>query len=531
VNPPATAAPTEARWVPSRNPWLIAVTVTLATFMEVLDTSIANVALPHIAGNLSADVDESTWVLTSYLVANAVVLPLSGWLSALMGRKRYYMLSVLIFTISSVLCGFAPSLTWLVVFRVLQGIGGGGLAPSEQAILADTFPQKKLGMAMAVYGLAVVTAPVVGPTLGGWITDHFSWRWIFFINLPVGLISLFLTSRIVEDPPNLQRRSTKDGWNIDYVGLGLITLGIAALQVVLDKGQRDDWFESSFITTLTVVAVVCLVGGFLWEYFHPDPMVDVRLLKERNFFFSNVLMGVLGVVLFGSTVLVPLFLQTLMGYPATTAGLALSPGGLVTMMTMPFIGVMLGRVQPRILIVFGLCIVSFSMFHMSHFTLDQDYWTAASSRMIQAAGLGFLFIPINSSAYAFLPKNKSTAASGILNFSRNIGGSIGIAFAATFLSRFAQMHQNQLVAHLTPYDPAYVARLASITTRLTQQGMSASQADLTAQAQIYAQLVRQSEMRAYISDFRLLGWVVLCTIPFALMLRRTQPGKGPAPVH
>src|SRR5258706_4738103 len=326
-------------WKPSHNPWLIALTVTLATFMEILDTSIANVALPHIAGNLSAGVDESTWVLTSYLVANAIVLPLSGWFSSLIGRRNYYMGSVALFTVSSLLCGFAPSLQWLLFFRVLQGLGGGGLQPSEQSILADTFPSEKLGMAMAVFGFAVVPAPVIGPTLGGWITDNFSWRWIFFINIPVGFLSIFLTSRMVEDPPTLARRSLKD-LRIDGIGLSAITLGLASLQIMLDKGQREDWFSSHLIVALTVITVVSLAFAWYWELREKDPIIDIRLLAERNFFFSNVLMFMLGLILYGSTALLPIFLQTLMGYSATTAGLLLSPGGLVTMILMPIFGLL-----------------------------------------------------------------------------------------------------------------------------------------------------------------------------------------------
>ncbi len=346
----------------SINPWVIAVTVTLATFMEVLDGSIANVALPHIAGNLSASADESTWVLTSYLVSNAIILPLSGWLSSLIGRKRFYMSCVVIFTISSFLCGFAPSLGMLVFFRILQGIGGGGLQPSEQAILNDTFPLAKRGMAFAVYGIAVVVAPTIGPWLGGFITDNYSWRWIFYINVPVGVLSIVLTYLLVSDPPYMKRIDLKQGFRVDYIGLGLLTLGLGSLQIILDKGQRDDWFGSGFIRTFFVLAVVGLVAAIVWELKAKDPVVDVSMLKNRNFAIATIAMFFLGFVLYASTVLIPQMLQELMGYTAELAGLALSPGGALIMVCMPIVGFLVSRVDTRYLITFGCTISAASLF-------------------------------------------------------------------------------------------------------------------------------------------------------------------------
>src|SRR4030088_1093298 len=363
------------------NPWVIAITVTLATFMEVLDTSIANVALPHIAGNLSAGRDESTWVLTSYLVSNAIVLPLSGWLSSIMGRKRFYMCCVALFTISSALCGFAPNLPMLIVFRVLQGAGGGGLQPSEQAILADTFPPAKRGMAFAVYGVAVVMAPAIGPTLGGWITDNFSWRWIFFVNIPVGILSLLLTSRLIQDPPYLKRRKLSET-KIDYIGLGFVALGLGALQIVLDKGQRDDWFESPFILWLTVISAASLIFVVFWEWYQKDPIIDLHLFKEGTFATANFLMFMLGFALLGSTLLLPLFMQTLLGYTAERSGMALSPGGFTIMVLLPLVGFLLSRYSPRWLLLFGLVILSFSLFHMTNFDLQVDFRTAALAPVI-----------------------------------------------------------------------------------------------------------------------------------------------------
>jgi DHA2 family multidrug resistance protein len=410
-------------WRPAINPWIIAITVTLATFMEVLDTSIANVALPHIAGGLSAGQDESTWVLTSYLVSNAIVLPLSGWLSSIMGRKNFYMSCVALFTVSSFLCGLAPNLSILIICRVLQGVGGGGLQPSEQAILADTFPPAKRGMAFAVYGIAVVTAPAIGPTLGGWITDNFTWRWIFFINIPVGIISILLSSRLIQDPPYLKRRKLSET-HIDYIGLSFVALGLGTLQVVLDKGQRDDWFDSHFISLMTAIAVVSLIFVIIWEWKQKDPIIDLHLFRDRTFGVSNLLMFMLGFALLGSTLLLPLMMQTLLGYTAERAGLALMPGGLTIMLLLPLVGFLLSRYSPRWLLVFGLVVLSGSLFNMTRFDLQIPFSTTIFARMMQAVGMAFLFVPINTAAYAYLPRDKNNAASGLMNLARNIGGSV-----------------------------------------------------------------------------------------------------------
>src|SRR5580698_7668686 len=436
-----------AAWRPAVNPWIIALTVTLATFMEVLDTSIANVSLPHIAGSLSAGQDESTWILTSYLVSNAIVLPLSGWLSSIMGRKRFYMSCVAVFTISSALCGFAPNLPMLILFSVLQGVGGGGLQPSEQAILADTFAPAKRGMAFAVYGIAVVMAPAIGPTLGGWITDNFTWRWIFFINIPVGILSLVLTSRLIQDPPYFKRRKLRET-HIDYTGLGFVALGLGTLQVILDKGQRDDWFESHFIIWLTVISAASLIFVIFWEWHQKDPIIDLHLFRERSFAAANFLMFMLGFALLGSTLLLPLFMPTMLGYTAARPGRALMPGGFTIMVCMPLVGFLLSRYSPRLLMLFGLSMLSFSLFHMTGFELGVDFRTVTMARVYQAMGLAFLFVPINTAAYSGLPRDKNNAASGLMNLARNIGGSVGISFVTTGLARRAQFHQVRLVENL-----------------------------------------------------------------------------------
>jgi DHA2 family multidrug resistance protein len=510
-----------AEWRSPVNPWIIALTVTLATFMEVLDTSIANVALPHIAGSLSAGTDESTWVLTSYLVSNAIVLPLSGWLSSIVGRKHFYMGCVALFTISSALCGFSLNLPMLIFFRVLQGVGGGGLQPSEQAILADTFEPAKRGMAFAVYGVAVVMAPAIGPTLGGWITDNFSWRWIFFINIPIGIISLLLTSRLIQDPPYLKRRKLRET-RIDYTGLGLVALGLGTLQVVLDKGQRDDWFESHFILWLTVISVAALIFLIFWEWNHKDPIIDLHLFREKTFATANFLMFMLGFALLGSTLLLPLFMQTLLGYTAERSGLALMPGGFTIMIAMPIVGFLLSRYSPRYLMMFGLCMLSFSLFHMTSFDLGVDFRTVTIARVYQALGLAFLFVPINTAAYSSLPRDKNNAASGLMNLARNIGGSVGISFVTTGLARRAQFHQVRLVENLNSANAQFQSTLHGFTSTFSGAGPVLSQQQ--AYAMVQANLIRESTMLAYIDNFWVLGVVIGCLIPFVFLIKKTKRG-------
>jgi MFS transporter, DHA2 family, multidrug resistance protein len=516
-------------WRPAVNPWIIAITVTLATFMEVLDTSIANVALPHIAGGLSAGQDESTWILTSYLVSNAIVLPLSGWLSSIMGRRNFYMSCVALFTVSSFMCGLAPNLAALIFFRVLQGVGGGGLQPSEQAILADTFPPAKRGMAFAVYGVAVVTAPAIGPTLGGWITDNFTWRWIFFINIPVGIISILLSSRLIEDPPYFHRRKISET-KIDYIGLSFVALGLGTLQVVLDKGQRDDWFESNFILLFSVIAAVSLIFVTFWEWHQKDPIVDLHLFRDRTFGISNLLMFMLGFALLGSTLLLPLFMQTLLGYTAERSGLALMPGGLTIMILLPLVGFLLSRYSPRWLLVFGLTMLSASLFHMTNFDLQIDFRTTVLARVLQAAGMAFLFVPINTAAYAFLPREKNNAASGLMNLARNIGGSVGISVVTTMLDRRTQAHLNYLSSHLSSSNPAFRSMLQGATRAMQAHGASAAFANQQAYALIAGTLQREATMLAYLDDFWMLGIAILLMIPTVFLMKKSRPG-GEVAVH
>ena len=509
----------------SINPWLIAGTVMLATFMEVLDTSVANVALPHIAGSLSASVDEATWVLTAYLVANAVVLPLSGWFSSLFGRKRFYMTCVALFTLSSAMCGFAPSLTTLIIFRVLQGLGGGALQPVSQAILRETFPREKQGMAMAVYGMGVVFAPVVGPTLGGWITDNFTWRWIFLINIPVGICSLLLTSLLISDPPYLVRKSLA-GLRIDYIGLGLLATGLGALEIMLDEGQRNDWFSSHGIVAAAVIAVLALIGVVFWELRQKEPVVDLHLLKERNFAISTLMMFILGFVLYGSTMALPLFLQTLLGYTATQSGMALSPGGLMIMVMMPLVGVLLSRYEARWLVIVGLLISSFGLLQMSHFNLEIAFRNAVMARVVQSLGLAFLFVPINTAAFYFIARQNTSYATGLINLARNIGGSSGIALATTFLARREQFHQQRLIEHVSLMDGPYRATFEAAKQMFLAKGADAIYAASQAQQLVYNMVHRQAQMLAFLEDFRMLALTFLGVIPLVFLMKRTRVRRG-----
>lgn len=495
-------------------------TVMLATFMEVLDTSVANVALPHIAGNLSATVDESTWVLTSYLVSNAIILPMGGWFSMLIGRKRFYMTCVALFTLASLACGLAPTLGALIVFRILQGVGGGALQPMSQAILVETFPREKHGMAMAVYGMGVVFAPIIGPTLGGWLTDNYSWRWIFLINLPFGILSLILTAWLVHDPPYLQRRTLGDGLKIDYVGFGLLAVGLGALEVVLDEGQREDWFSSQFIVAFAAICIFCLIAVVFWELRHEHPVIDFRILKDRNYTLATVSMLVLGFVLYGSTALLPLFLQTLLGYTALLSGLVLSPGGLVVLACMPLVGFLVRKWQPKWLVLFGVVVCSSGMFLMSRFTLGLDFNTAMRSRIVQSIGLAFLFVPISAVAFAYIPKEKTNYATGLFNLARNIGGSSGIAAVTTLLARRSQFHQSVLVAHVTQFDYGYRETIGRSAALLQASGVSAPDATRKAHGILYGLVQRQSAMLAFADAFWAMAVLFVAIVPLMLLMRR-----------
>ena len=511
-------------WHPKHNPWLIALTVTLATFMEVLDTSIANVALPHMAGTLGASQDEATWVLTSYLVSSAIVLPISGWLSTRFGRKRFYMTCVALFTACSMLCGLAPTLPLLILARILQGLGGGGLAPSEQAILADTFPVEQRGQAFALYGMAVVAAPAIGPTLGGWITDNFNWHWIFFINLPIGIISLLLSNRMVEDPPYLVAHRAKAN-PIDRMGLGLVAVGVGCLEFVLDKGQEKDWFGDRTITMTFLLAIVTLAFFVWWEWRHPDPIVDIRLLKNRNFGTAVGFQFILGMVLFSTTVLIPQFLQGLIGYTAERAGMALSAGALVLMLMMPVAGRLVSRMDARLMVSMGFLATSLGLYNMTRLDLNVSFGSIVLWRVFQVLGLSFIFIPISTLNYVGVPMGKNNQISSFSNFARNFGGSMGTALLTTFLTRTQQTHQSSLAAHFIPGSYAYENFLAQARNALIAAGQSAAQAKAAATGYAYQQLLRQSSMLSYQNAFWVLSVVAAVLVPWPFIMRRPPRRK------
>jgi DHA2 family multidrug resistance protein len=520
----------EEIWLPKGNPWVIAIAVSLAAFMEVLDTSIANVALPHIAGNLGASNDESTWVLTSYLVSNAIVLPISGWLVAWRGRKRFFLTCIVLFTISSFLCGIAPNLGLLLLFRVMQGAFGGGLQPMAQAILGDTFPPEKRGLAFALYGITAICAPAIGPTLGGWITDNYSWRWIFYINVPVGVLALALVYQLVEDPPyiaSLKQRLS----GFDFIGFSLLTIGVGALQIVLDKGQEDDWFGSLFITILTVVAVVGLFSLVMWEWSQKEPIVDVRLFKVPNVAASNLMFLMLGMTLFSSTVLMPQLLQTLMGYTAQKAGMVLSAGAIVVLFVLPMVGKLTTRFQARYLLAFGWITLAASMYISSkQIDLLISFSSATLLRIWQYVPVAFLFVPLTLAGYVGLPADKTNAAAGLMNFMRNIGQSVGTSAVTTLIARRSQYHQSVLVAYTasTRFHDATTA----LAMRLTTAGLSVHAAQQQALARMYALVLSQAAVLSYIEVYWLLSVASAVMFVASFLLKRNEPGKsGNVSVH
>jgi DHA2 family multidrug resistance protein len=514
-------------WKPKFNPWLIAVVVALGAFMEVLDTSIANVALPYMAGSLAASNDQSTWVLTSYLVSNAIVLPISGWIAVRFGRKRFFMSCLAVFTVSSLLCGLAPNLGFLLFFRILQGAGGGGLQPMAQAILADTFPPHQRGLAFALYGITAVMAPTIGPTLGGWITFNYSWRWIFYINVPVGIMTWLLVRRFVEDPPYLKRLK-QAGVRLDYIGIALLALGVGALQILLDKGQEDDWFGSNFITTLVIVSSASLISLVIWEWFHKAPIIDVHLFKSFNFASANVMMFMLGVLLFSSLVLMPQFLQSLLGYTSELAGLALSAGGLILLFEMPLTGQLTRKIHARRLISFGWLALSLAMFYSTRrIDLQLSFSAATWLRIVQVIGLGFLFVPINLAAYVGIPAEKNNAVAGLVNFMRNMGSSVGTSLVTTVIARRSQFHQLRLVEQARIDNPNFINTAQGLTQHFANAGLSRHEASATAYASIYRSMQAQAASMAYIDTFKVLGVCAAVMFCVSFFLKKNDLGGGP----
>jgi DHA2 family multidrug resistance protein len=509
-------------WKPQANPWLIAATVALAAFMEVLDTSIANVALPHIAGNLGASTDQGTWVLTSYLVSNAIILPVGGWASSVLGRRNFFMTCIVIFTISSFLCGIAPSLPILLICRVFQGIGGGGLQPMAQAIMADSFEEKKRGQAFALYGLVAVLAPSVGPTIGGWITDNYSWRWIFYINIPVGILAFVLTSRLVQDPPWI-KADRKNFFKLDYIGLALLALAMGGLQIALDKGEENDWFQSRFICFFAAMFVFGMAGLIWWEWRHKNPVMNLKLFKFKNFAICCLLMMLVGGVLNAATVLQPQFLQQLLGYTATNAGMALTAGGVALLVVMPMAGIATGKFAARNLAAVGFAFFACAYYYVStHITLTMTFGEASFLRVLQMVPIPFCFIAITNAAYVGLPKEASNQVSGLINFVRNVGGSIFIAVTGALVTNRSLYHQERLAEHMQTGSQMYAGTIAGLTN--TFGGGSGGAA--LAKATVYNQLNQQAAAMGYQDIYRMLCWMSCGMVCCAFLLSKNKPGQG-----
>ncbi|GAB6161372.1 MDR family MFS transporter [Desulfothermus naphthae] len=502
---------------PSVNKWIIALTVILPTFIEVMDTSVVNVSLPHIQGGLNAGLDESTWVLTSYLVSNAVIIPITGFLSNILGRKRYLIGSIILFTFASMLCGSAPSLEILVLARILQGIGGGALQPISQSILLESFPKKEHGMAMAIFGMGVVLAPTIGPVVGGWITDNLSWRWVFYINLPIGILSVFMTILFIFDPPYIKQR--KKG-KVNYFSLILLFLWVGCLQIVLDKGQREDWFESNFIITLTIIFLISFLLYIVQELYGEDPILDISVFKDKVFLAGNFILFTGFMSFFGSIVLLPLFLQNLMNYTAMWAGLVLGPSGLATMIVIFIVGRLLNRgVPPYIILMLGLSLISLSVILMGRFTLNAGFWELCWPRVMQSCGMGMFFVPLTAATYVNIPKEKIGNASSIFNLLRNLGGSFGTAIATTYLARSEQFNQTLLVKKVVPYRQEFWTLWHKVVAFL-HYPVQFPIPDSKPLALIYMEVRRQAGMLAFNDTFIFLGTITMFLIPIALILRK-----------
>jgi DHA2 family multidrug resistance protein len=498
---------------------LVTFAVLSCAVMEVLDTSVVNVSLPHIAGNLSSTTEEATWLLTSYLVSNAIILPMSGWLANYFGRRRLLLTVVSGFTLSSLLCGIAPSLPMLIFFRVLQGVTGGGLQPLSQAVLLEEYPPHERGKAMALFGMGIVAAPILGPTLGGWITDTFSWRWVFYINLPVGITSLILISLYVHDPSYVRRGKLR----VDLWGFGMLALGMGALQIMFDKGQQEDWFNSNLIVTLAVLSVVLLAGFVLRELTVDQPIVQLNLLKYRSFSMGIVLVTVLGFVLFGSVVLLPLFMQTLLGWTATTAGLWTSPRAIGTAFFMPLVGYLLGKAwDSRWMLGFGFLIGGVSLLGFSRMSLQSGTWDILVWLILQGAGMSLIFVPLTTLTMDPIPKQVTGYATSLYAVTRNIGSSIGISFVTTMLARRSQLHQSVLAAHVTPYDPSVQQFLTRTQGLLVRGGADPVTANRRSLALLYGTVQQQAATLSFLDLFRIMGLLFLICVPFVILFRKQK---------
>jgi MFS transporter, DHA2 family, multidrug resistance protein len=523
-----SAASASDQWRPRYNPWLIAVSVTLAAFMEILDTTIVNVALPHIAGSLSASSDEAAWALTSYLVANGIVLTISGWLSDVLGRKRYFLICIAMFTVCSLLCGMAASLGQLIVFRLMQGFFGGGLQPNQQAIIVDTFPPARRGAAFGVTAIATIVAPVLGPTLGGYITDQASWRWVFFINIPVGIFAVFINAFLVEDPPWVGQKRSR---GVDYIGLGLIALGLGCLEVVMDRGEELDWFGSRFIQIMALLAFVGILGAIGWLLTARRPIIDLAVFKDRNFAAGCLMIGVMGAILYASAVVIPQFSQQVLGYTATWAGLVLSPGAIAVIFLIPIVGIVMRFLQTRVIIAFGFFVMGCALIYSSGLSPQIDFKTLMLMRTYQTIGLAFLFVPISTMTYQTLPRELNADGAALYSMFRNVFGSIGISLGTALVVQRSQVHQSYLSQYATPLYEPYNALVANYERTLIAMGHAAQYAHDVAVGKVYLMFQTQVAILAYSDVFLFFGFAALCVVPLCFLASGGRAKGAPGAAH